>query len=51
MIIKYVDTHELNNSIFYICGPPSMLKAMQILLQEDLEIPKERIKVEEFTGY
>jgi hypothetical protein len=28
-----------------------MLKAMQILLQEDLEIPKERIKVEEFTGY
>jgi hypothetical protein len=24
---------------------------MQILLQEDLEIPKERIKVEEFTGY
>ena len=51
MILKYVDIHELNNSIFYICGPPSMLKAMQILLQEDLEIPKERIKVEEFTGY
>jgi ferredoxin-NADP reductase/nitrite reductase/ring-hydroxylating ferredoxin subunit len=51
MILKYVDTHELNNSIFYICGPPSMLKAMQILLQEDLKIPKERIKVEEFTGY
>ena len=51
MILKYVDTHELNNSIFYICGPPSMLNAMQILLQEDLEIPKERIKVEEFTGY
>jgi glycine betaine catabolism B len=51
MILKYVDTHELNNSIFYICGPPSMLKAMQALLQEDLEIPKERIKVEEFTGY
>jgi glycine betaine catabolism B len=51
MILKYVDTNVLNNSIFYICGPPSMLKAMQILLQEDLEIPKERIKVEEFTGY
>jgi len=29
-----------------------MLKAMQALLQEvDLNIPKERIKVEEFTGY
>jgi ferredoxin-NADP reductase len=51
MILKYVDTNVLNDSIFYICGPPSMLKAMQILLQEDLEIPKERIKVEEFTGY
>ncbi|HET8858072.1 MAG TPA: hypothetical protein VFM28_11145 [Nitrososphaeraceae archaeon] len=41
MILKYVDTNTLNNSIFYICGPPSMLKAMQILLQEDLKIPKE----------
>ncbi len=51
MILKYVDTNELNNSIFYICGPPSMLKAMQSLLQEELEISKERIKVEEFTGY
>ena len=29
MILKYVDTNVLNNSIFYICGPPSMLKAMQ----------------------
>jgi ferredoxin-NADP reductase len=51
MILKYVDTNELNNSIFYICGPPSMLKAMQALLEDDLEIPKERIKVEEFIGY
>lgn len=51
MILKYVDTNELNSSIFYICGPPGMLTAMQTLLQEDLEIPKERIKVEEFTGY
>ena len=51
MILKYLDTTALNNSIFYICGPPSMLKAMQSLLQEELEIQKERIKVEEFTGY
>jgi glycine betaine catabolism B len=51
MILKYVDTNVLNNSIFYICGPSNMLKAMQILLQEELEIPKQRIKVEEFTGY
>jgi glycine betaine catabolism B len=51
MILKHLDTNMLNNSIFYICGPPSMLKAMQSLLQDNLEIPKERIKVEEFTGY
>jgi glycine betaine catabolism B len=49
--LKYLDTSELNNSVFYICGPHSMLKAMQSLLQEELEVPKERIKVEEFTGY
>src|SRR6478672_8287926 len=51
MILKYLDTNELNNSLFYICGPPSMLQSMQTLLQEALQIPKERIKVEEFTGY
>nr|MDQ3969728.1 FAD-dependent oxidoreductase [Thermoproteota archaeon] len=51
MILKYLDTNVLDNSIFYICGPPSMLKAMQSLLQDNLEIPRERIKVEEFTGY
>jgi ferredoxin-NADP reductase/nitrite reductase/ring-hydroxylating ferredoxin subunit len=51
MILKYADINVLNNSIFYICGPPSMLKSMQSLLQEDLKIPKERIKIEEFTGY
>ena len=51
MILKYLDTNMLDNSIFYICGPPSMLKAMESLLQDNLEIPKERIKVEEFVGY
>lgn len=51
MILKHLDANALNISIFYICGPPSMLKAMQALLQDNLEIPKERIKVEEFVGY
>lgn len=51
MILKYLDSNTLNNSIFYICGPPGLLKAMQTLLQDNLEIAKERIKVEEFTGY
>jgi ferredoxin-NADP reductase len=51
MILKYADTNTASNAIFYICGPPGMLKSMQSLLQEGMEIPKERIKVEEFTGY
>lgn len=51
IVVKYLSTEELDNSIFYICGPPGMLNAMQKLLQIDLSIPKERIKIEEFTGY
>ena len=51
MILKYIDSNVLNNSIFYICGPPTMLKAMQTFVQEDLEIPSEKVKIEEFTGY
>jgi ferredoxin-NADP reductase/nitrite reductase/ring-hydroxylating ferredoxin subunit len=51
MILRHMDNNAINNSIFYVCGPPGMLKAMQSLLQEDMGIPKERVKVEEFTGY
>jgi ferredoxin-NADP reductase/nitrite reductase/ring-hydroxylating ferredoxin subunit len=51
MILKYADDKTLKDSIFYICGPPPMIKAMEYLIQKELEIPKERIKVEEFTGY
>jgi ferredoxin-NADP reductase len=46
-----LSTIEMDNSIFYICGPPGMLNAMKKLLQVDLGIPKESIKIEEFTGY
>ena len=51
MLTKYLTSNQLNNSIFYICGPPGMLNAMQKLLEVDLNIPKQRIKIEEFTGY
>jgi ferredoxin-NADP reductase len=51
MLTKYMTSDEFEDSIFYICGPPGMLKAMQKLLQDDLRIPDERIKIEEFTGY
>jgi ferredoxin-NADP reductase/nitrite reductase/ring-hydroxylating ferredoxin subunit len=51
MVEKYLNKEQLDTSVFYICGPPGMLNAMQDLLKKDLNIPKERIKVEEFTGY
>jgi len=51
MINRHIDEGTLTKSIFYICGPPAMLKAMQELLKNELQIPKERIKVEEFMGY
>lgn len=51
MLTKYLNGNEIDKSIFYICGPPGMVKAIQKLLQEDLQIPEERIKVEKFTGY
>ena len=50
MVTKYLSSKEIANAIFYICGPPGMLKAMQELLQE-LDVPEDRIKTEEFTGY
>ncbi len=48
MIRKYVD--DLENSIFYICGPPTMVDAMLGILKS-MKIPEERIKLERFTGY
>ena len=51
LVRKYQSCTEPDNSIFYICGPPGMLNAMKKLLQVDLGIPKERVKIEEFTGY
>ena len=50
MLMKYLRDDELTNSLFYICGPPAMVEAMRNLLQS-IQIPKEQIKVEEFTGY
>ena len=50
MLARYFGDSEQNSSVFYICGPPAMIKAMQELLQ-DLEISSDQIMVEEFTGY
>jgi ferredoxin-NADP reductase/nitrite reductase/ring-hydroxylating ferredoxin subunit len=51
MLTKHLIDDEIRSSIFYTCGPPGMIKAMQDIIQNDLKIPKDRIKVEEFTGY
>jgi glycine betaine catabolism B len=51
MLTRHLSNEDLGNSIYYTCGPPGMIKAMQTLLRDDLQISEERIKVEEFTGY
>ncbi len=51
MLERHLDKDEISDAIYYVCGPPGMLKVMQDLLKGELNIPKGRIKVEEFTGY
>ncbi|HZD35536.1 MAG TPA: Rieske 2Fe-2S domain-containing protein [Nitrososphaeraceae archaeon] len=51
MLTRYLSNEDLANSIYYTCGPPGMIEAMQSLLVDDLQISKERIRTEEFTGY
>ena len=52
MIERHLSKEEIGNVIFYICGPPAMINALkEDVLQNQLRIPKDRIKVEEFTGY
>jgi glycine betaine catabolism B len=51
MLERHLSKGEIGNAIFYICGPPGMLNAMQELLQKEMQIPKDRLKVEAFTGY
>jgi NAD(P)H-flavin reductase len=51
MIERHLSKEEISNAIFYICGPPGMIKALEGLLQKQFQIQEGRIKVEEFTGY
>jgi ferredoxin-NADP reductase len=51
LLNKHLADKDQQTGIFYICGPPGMLEAMRNLLRNELQIPQERVKVEEFTGY
>ena len=51
MLERHLNDNEIRNSIYYICGPPGMLNAIKELLQNSLQIPKDQIRTEEFTGY
>jgi glycine betaine catabolism B len=52
LIERHVSKDEISSAIFYICGPPGMINALnENLLQKHFQIPERRIKVEEFTGY
>jgi ferredoxin-NADP reductase len=41
---------DYKETVFYACGPPPMVKAMQALV-ESMGLPKEKLKLEYFTGY
>lgn len=42
---------DYRERICYICGPPKMVDYLRTLLYDELKIPKERMKIEQFLGY
>lgn len=49
LIKKYVS--DFDNTIFYLAGPPGMVKAMRVILVDELKADEDNIKTEEFDGY
>jgi ferredoxin-NADP reductase len=45
---KYVK--DIPNSIFYTCGPPPMVQAMEELCKS-MSVPEDHIRIERFSGY
>lgn len=48
MIREFCD--DLQNTIFYSCGPPAMVEGLSQLLKS-MNVPQQNIKIEKFTGY
>ncbi|MFH1413713.1 MAG: FAD-binding oxidoreductase [Candidatus Omnitrophota bacterium] len=53
-----IDTEIIKSEIagyqerrFYLCGPPAMVEAMKKILSEELNLAKDNIITENFTGY
>jgi glycine betaine catabolism B len=54
----YIDAHMVNRHIddpgkyiFYVSGPPAFNRSMIKMLQEELNVRKDNIKIEDFSGY
>jgi len=45
------DTPDFQNFTYYLCGPPRMTEVIQLMLQDKLCLPPERIITEKFSGY
>lgn len=45
------EVKNLEDPIYYICGPTGMVTAMIDLVQGELEIPEDDIRSEKFSGY
>lgn len=42
---------DLAGSLFYLSGPPGMVRAMRTILMDELKVDEDRIRTEEFDGY
>lgn len=49
LIKKYVN--DFDHTIFYLAGPPAMVKAMRQILVDELKADEDNIRTEEFDGY
>ena len=45
MILRYMDNDAINNSMFYICGPPGMLKAINLCSKKTWEYQKKESRL------
>jgi ferredoxin-NADP reductase len=46
-----IEIPDYNERVFYVCGPPGMVKSLLQILKNELEINDDKIMFENFTGY